>query len=465
MDYVPTVFAYNSKSLAVSRSQVSLLTCGTERSERLKKRKLSYLQERSTRRKVQLSSDQSPCEGPQCHESAGTSYEETGESNEEPRSTSGELGRSSEEESAGMSSEEPSLNEESGSCYEEPGESSGEPTRECHEELGQLNGVSCEQPQQSEPESIRLFWVIPNKRTTYCDPLEGNDKRTAYCTGIPSWELFLTIFSLLVTHPPLQKYQRSHLTLKDQFLLVLMRLRLNLMVEDLGYRFNISKSTVCRIFRTWIDVMYVKLDFLIVWPSKEIILHNMPQIFKDLYPNCRCIIDCTEIFMERPFGLKPHAQTYSNYKHHNTVKILIAITPCGTISFISPCWGGRVSDKYLTQNCGFLNLIEYGDTVLADRGFNISDDLAIHGATLAIPSFTKNKSQLRQQEVERSQRLSKVRIHVERVIGQLKTKYTILQSTLPVSVVKHNDDQDTANIDKIVRVCAALTNLNKSNVT
>ena len=62
-----------------------------------------------------------------------------------------------------MSSEEPSLNEESGSCYEEPGESSGEPTRECHEELGQLSGVSCEQPQQSEPESIRLFWVTPNK--------------------------------------------------------------------------------------------------------------------------------------------------------------------------------------------------------------------------------------------------------------------------------------------------------------
>ena len=121
MDYVPTVFAYNSKSLVVSRSQVSIPTCGTgstsERSERLKKRKLSYLQERSTRRKVQLSSDQSSDEGPQCHE-------ETGESNEEPRSTSGELGRSSEEESTGMSSEEPSLNEETGSCYEEPVESS-----------------------------------------------------------------------------------------------------------------------------------------------------------------------------------------------------------------------------------------------------------------------------------------------------------------------------------------------------
>ena len=52
VDYVPTVFAYNSKSFVIVRSQVSLPTCGTgstsERSERLKKRKLYYLQERST---------------------------------------------------------------------------------------------------------------------------------------------------------------------------------------------------------------------------------------------------------------------------------------------------------------------------------------------------------------------------------------------------------------------------------
>ena len=103
--------------------------------------------------------------------------------------------------------------------------------------------------------------------------------------------------------------------------------------------------------------------------------------------------------------------------------------------------------------------MEYGDTVLADRGFNISEDLAIHGARLAIPSFTKGKSQLSQQEVEYSQRIAKVHIHVKRVVGRLKTKYTILQSVLPITLVKHAHDQTVSNIDKIVTVCAALTNL------
>lgn len=145
----------------------------------------------------------------------------------------------------------------------------------------------------------------------------------------------------------------------------------------------------------------------------------MPQIFKDLYPRTWCIIDCSEIFIERPCAYQARAQTYSNYKKHNTVKFLIDITPCGAISFLSKWWGGRATDRCITQNSGFLRL-DHGDVILADRRFDISDDLAIYGARLEIPAFTRGKKQLSLQEVEYSKRLSKVRIHVERVIGLLK---------------------------------------------
>ena len=124
--------------------------------------------------------------------------------------------------------------------------------------------------------------------------------------------------------------------------------------------------------------------------------------------------------------MQSRAQTYSNYKKHNTLKFLIAISPAGTISFVSHLWGGRVSDKYLTQESGFLRLLEPGDTVLADRGFDIADDIGLHGGELAISAFTRGKSQPTQ-EVEFSQRLAQVRIHVERVIGLMKNKYTLLQ--------------------------------------
>ena len=77
------------------------------------------------------------------------------------------------------------------------------------------------------------------------------------------------------------------------------------------------------------------------------------------------------MFCERPSDLMARAQTFSNYKHHNTVKFLIAITPQGVISFVSKGWGGRVSDKHLTENCGLLNFLLPGDVILADRGFTV----------------------------------------------------------------------------------------------
>ena len=38
----------------------------------------------------------------------------------------------------------------------------------------------------------------------------------------------------------------------------------------------------------------------------------------------------------------------TNYKKTNTEKLLIAVTSCGVISYMSPYWGGRVSDKNIT---------------------------------------------------------------------------------------------------------------------
>jgi len=137
---------------------------------------------------------------------------------------------------------------------------------------------------------------------------------------------------------------------------------------------------------------------------------------------------------------------------------MIAVSPTGSIVFISKAWGGRVSDKQITQECGFLDLIDPGDVILADRGFNIADDLAIRGAKLEIPSFTRGKAQLSQQEVEKSRQLARVRIHVERVIGQLRKKYKILQGTLPITLVKRPIDT-IPTIDKILIVTSALTNL------
>ena len=62
-------------------------------------------------------------------------------------------------------------------------------------------------------------------------------------------------------------------------------------------------------------------------------------------------------------------------------------------------------------------------------------------------------------EVDWSIKLSQVRIHVERAIGVLKQKFTILQGTIPITLVTDIAGQNMVTIDKIVRVCCALVNV------
>ena len=82
-----------------------------------------------------------------------------------------------------------------------------------------------------------------------------------------------------------------------------------------------------------------------------------------------------------------------------------------------------MGDQHITENSDFLKNLEYGDTLMADRGFNIAETLGTSGARLEIPSFTKGKSQLSANEVEKTRVIANVRIRVECVIGILREKY------------------------------------------
>ena len=251
----------------------------------------------------------------------------------------------------------------------------------------------------------------------------------------------------------------------QEYLLVLLRLRLNVPLQDLAYRFKVSVSTASRVFNRWIDVMRVRLDFLIHWPEREELRKTMPLVFRQNFGLAvAVIIDCFEIFTDRPSSLIARAMTWSNCKHHNTVKLLIGITPQGVISFLSKAWGGRVSDKHLTENCGLLNKLLPGDIVLADRGFDIADSVGFYQATLKIPAFTRAKRPLSAYDIQETRKIANVRIHVERVIGLVRRKYVILQSILPVELITAKPGDAEAPIDKIARVCCALTNLSDSIV-
>ncbi|CAG2233572.1 unnamed protein product [Mytilus edulis] len=98
--------------------------------------------------------------------------------------------------------------------------------------------------------------------------------------------------------------------------------------------------------------------------------------------------------------------------------------------------------------------VEYGDDIMADRGFLIRGDLALKGATLNIPSFSMGKHMCSNATTE-TDRIARGRIHVGRAIGRLKN-FTLLQRTIPLRM-KHTFNQ-------VVKVCAILCNLDSQSV-
>ena len=135
------------------------------------------------------------------------------------------------------------------------------------------------------------------------------------------------------------------------------------------------------------------------------ICENFPICFvKSGYSSCRVILDCTEVNIERPKSLNAQAATWSDYKHHNTFKFLVGIAPSGFISFLSSCYGGRASDKFITRDSGFYDILERGDTVMADRGFQIREELLLHFCDLTVPPGARVKSQMTKSEKKKTEK-------------------------------------------------------------
>ena len=236
----------------------------------------------------------------------------------------------------------------------------------------------------------------------------------------------------------------------DQICLTLMKLRQNFVLDDLAKRFQRSRSEVSKIFTFWIDAMAEHTKDLIPWLPRETIKATMPQVFRRNFPNTTCVIDCTESVLQKAKNLDSRTESYSHYYACNTVKYLVATSPSGLIMFISDAFGGKCSDRFITQNSGFLQYLRAGDEVMADRGFTIHDLLEERKVRLVLPAFTRKKSQLTTEQVTRTRRIANVRIHVERAIRRLKV-FKILSNTVPISLVP--------KVDKILRICAALVNL------
>ena len=122
---------------------------------------------------------------------------------------------------------------------------------------------------------------------------------------------------------------------------------------------------------------------------------------------------------------------WSDYKNHCTVKFLIAITPNGAVSWLSPLYGGWASAIHIVRGSGFLEILEPFDQIMADRGFKIKTDLAMKQCALAILPSAAKGAQMLSNDVKETSTIANVRIYIEQAIGRLKD-FRILKLQQPL---------------------------------
>ena len=107
----------------------------------------------------------------------------------------------------------------------------------------------------------------------------------------------------------------------------------------------------------------------------------------------------------------------------------MGIAPDRAITFVSAIYTGSISDKEITRVSGILDLLKPGETVMADKGFDIGDMLRDKGISLNLPPFLHYSGQFSAQQIQETKQIAKLRIHVERAIQRIDSVQTTLLNT------------------------------------
>ena len=167
------------------------------------------------------------------------------------------------------------------------------------------------------------------ERTVSIEHIRESDQLCRFYTGFPNYGTYKALFDYLKDAVTKKRCWRgeeiiaknhfsercqskpgpeSKLTLKQEFLMVMMRLKVGLLQRDLARQFGVVESTVSRVFTSWINLMFVELKRLCEMPESES-SEKAKQFGK--FPLVRVILDCTEVYTQKPSSLQANKEIYT----------------------------------------------------------------------------------------------------------------------------------------------------------
>ncbi|XP_066595420.1 LOW QUALITY PROTEIN: uncharacterized protein [Prorops nasuta] len=240
----------------------------------------------------------------------------------------------------------------------------------------------------------------------------NTDAKMCTATGTQTIKLLETIVNMIkIVHK--NRFEQCKMKTRERVILTYMKMKHNTSYKLLALMFTCTSSQVCqKIFLNTIEILNNFLSFAIPWPSRQEIARNLPICFEG-FKDTQVVLDCTEIYIQQPKNLCCQLNTYSHYKGAQTVKFLIGVTPAGTISFVSPAYGGRSTDTAIFTQSKLINLLEPNDAIMVDRGFLINELCQKNRWKCVRPPFLQDKKQFSQGESIATSKIAAARFHVE----------------------------------------------------
>ena len=126
------------------------------------------------------------------------------------------------------------------------------------------------------------------------------------------------------------------------------------------------------------------------------------------------------------------------------------------MSYCSDAYGGAASDRQIVERSSLAQMCDPGDSLMADKGFNVQDLFENVDVKINIPSFFKKKNRISNKQLKSDRQIASKRVHIERIIGLGKT-FKILSHPF-------NNTQSALGT-QIIKVCFYLCNFKKCIVS